>query len=453
MLASSQNFDEVIAASTAWPFVEWFGSVSGQAVLVSMLVGVACSLVGMMLVIRRQSLMGDAISHAVLPGLAVAFLLTGSLGTGVMLIGALAAGLVTTFLTETLNRRGGVSADAALGVVYTSLFALGVILVKRFLQGVHFDVACVYEGSLLHAVLDTVTISLFGSEFEVPRAIISIGIVLLIILACNALLWKELRLCAFDSALASTMGFSPTVMHYLVMALVAMTAAVSFEAVGAILVVAMMIAPAATAQLLADRLAPMTFIAALLAAAYGLFGYLLAERWDVSPSGMMACLAGVGYVAAAVGSPKHGAFARLWASMRLARQVRRDDLLSLLYRHEERATATADRLAAEEVLRGIGGGFWANRALATLASEGFIDTDPTGLMLTSKGNDAATKLVRSHRLWEKYLVERVGIKEDHVHEPAHLVEHYLDKKMESDLEESLDDPTQDPHGRSIPPGE
>lgn len=432
---------------------EWFGSVSGRAVAVSMVVGMACALVGTMLVVRRQSLMGDAISHAVLPGLVIAFLLSGSLGTGVMLLGALGAGLATTFLTEILHRRGGVSADAALGVVYTSLFALGVILVKRFMQGIHFDVACVYQGSLLHAVLDTVTFDTMWGTMDIPRALISATGVFLVVLICNALFWKELRLCAFDPALATTMGFSSTAMHYLVMGLVALTAAVSFEAVGAILVVAMMIAPAATAQLLADRLAPMTIIAVLLAAVYGFFGYVLAERWDVSPSGLMACLAGLGYAIAAVGSPRHGAFARVWAAMRLARQIRRDDLLALLYRYEERAQAGAGRIASEEVLRSIGGGFWARRALSSLANQRLIESDEAGLKLTPTGHKAAAKLVRSHRLWEKYLVEQVGIKEDHVHEPADLVEHYLDGQLEADLEESLDDTTQDPHGREIPPSE
>ncbi len=427
--------------------IDWMNSVSGRAMLVSVVVGVTCALAGTMLVIRRQSLMGDAISHAVLPGLAVAFLLSGSLGTGIMLLGALAAGLLTTFLTETLSRRGGVSADAALGVVYTSLFALGVILVKRFLHGVHFDVQCVYEGSLLNAALKTYEINLLGYDWQFPQALVATVGVLLLLVVCNAMLWKELRLCAFDPALASTMGFSSTAMHYLVMALVAVTAAVSFEAVGAILVVAMMIAPAATAQLLTDRLAPMTLIAAGLAAVYGILGFQLSVAWDVSSSGMMATLAGVGYVIAAIASPRHGAFAQLLASMRMAWQVRRDDLLALLFRHEERGERTND---ADEILRAIGGGFWANRALITLTNQKLIINQNENLSLTDQGRKQAAKLVRSHRLWEKYLVEEVGIKEDHVHEPAHVVEHYLDPQLEAKLDALFKGSNKDPHGRQIP---
>lgn len=427
--------------------IDWMNSVAGRAILVSVAVGVTCALAGTMLVIRRQSLMGDAISHAVLPGLAMAFLLSGSLGTGAMLLGALAAGLLTTFLTETLSRRGGVSADSALGVVYTSLFAIGVILVKRFLHGVHFDVKCVYEGSLLNAVLETHDFNFLGYGLQVPQALVATLGVLISLLFCKLLLWKELRLCAFDPALATTMGFSATAMHYLVMALVAVTAAVSFEAVGAILVVAMMIAPAATAQLLTDRLAPMTLIAASLAALYGVIGFQLSVAWDVSSSGMMACLAGVGYLVAAIASPRHGAFAQLIASMRMAWQVRRDDLLALLFRHEERGYKTNN---TEEILRAIGGGFWASRALSTLTAQQMVNRESESLALTDKGRKQAAKLVRSHRLWEKYLVEEVGIKEDHVHEPAHIVEHYLDPQLEAKLDALFEGSTQDPHGRQIP---
>ena len=425
-------------------FTNLLTSVDARAVAVAVTVNVVCALVGVLLVIRRQSLMGDAIAHAVLPGLAVAFLLSGSLGAGAMLAGAVAAGLMTTFLTETLHRRGGVSADSALGVVYTSLFALGVVMVKRYMKGIHFDVKCVYEGSLLGAALDTTP--LLG--MEVPRVLISAAIVLVLVLIVTVLLWKELKLCAFDPALASTMGISATVMHYLVMALVAMTAAVSFEAVGAILVVAMMITPAATAQLLSHRLAPITAIAAGLACLWAVLGYAVASRWDVSPAGSMATLAGLGYLVAVIASPQ-GVVAKLLANARLSLQVRRDDLLSLLYRHEE-GSATPTPIAVETALRSIGGGRWAQRGLDRLTGTGLIVATNIGLSLTDSGREAAAKLVRAHRLWEAYLVKEVGIQEDHVHEPAHMVEHYLDPELETQIEESLGDATRDPHGRTIP---
>ena len=426
---------------------DWLTSIDARAVAVAMTAGVACAVVGVQLVIRRQSLMGDAISHAVLPGLAVAFLVSGSLGPGPMLIGALAAGLATTFLTETLRQRGGVAADSALGVVYTSLFALGVVLVKRHITGVHFDVQCVYEGSLLSAALDTT----FVLGAEVPRALVSAGLALIAAIGVTALLWKELKLCAFDPALATTIGVSATSIHYLVMGMVAMTAAVAFEAVGAILVIAMMITPAATAQLLTNRLAPMTWLAAAIAVSVTIVGYAFASRLDVSPAGSMATLAGLGYAAAAFGSP-HGVIARLLANAKLATRVRRDDLLSLLYRHEEHNT-TSTPIARETALRSVGGGRWARRGLVGLVADGLIVEDGMGVALTEPGRAAAGKLVRSHRLWEAYLVNEVGLAEDHVHEPAHVVEHYLDERLDAQIEETLGEAKLDPHGRAIPEAE
>lgn len=425
----------------ALPLADMTLSVGSRAIAVAVVANVACALVGVLLVIRRQSLMGDAISHAVLPGLAVAFLLSGSLSSLPMLLGAVGAGLATTFLTETLRRRGGVSADAALGIVYTSLFALGVVLVKSYLKGVHFDVACVYEGSLLHAAIDTLVIG--GAEL--PRALFPSGLVLLVVAGCYALLWKELKLCAFDPALATTMGISSTAVHYLVMALVAMTAAVAFQAVGAILVVAMMITPAAIAQLFTDRLKTMVLLSAAIAASCAVLGYRIAELWDVSPAGSMAALSGVMYLAAALFSPRYGALAKVLSGLKLSLRIRRDDLLASLYRDEEKRLGDRPHpatdlmgLLAQQIMLRRGQAYWRPRA---------------GLCLTDSGRQAAIKLVRSHRLWEAYLVEEVGLAEDHVHEAAHVVEHYLDPAMRKQIEQSLGGVSRDPHGRDIPADE
>jgi ABC-type Mn2+/Zn2+ transport system permease subunit len=361
-----------------------------------------------------------------------------------MLLGAVGSGLVTALVAETLRRRGGVGADAALGIAYTSMFALGVVLVKQRLQGAHFDVACVYEGSLLHAALDTVIFA----GVELPRALVTALVALGVVLVVYGLLWKELKLCAFDSSLASTMGYSADAIHYLLMALVAVTAAVAIEAVGAILVVAMMITPAATAQLLSHRLATMTALSAAIAAATAIGGYYLSVWFDVSPAGAIASLAGVVYLAAAIGSPSGGVVAKLFDSFRLAQQVRRDDIVGLAYRHEE--ASGGQPLPASVVRAALGGGIATRWALMRLASRGRITRPAGAVLLTAEGRAAAQRLVRSHRLWESYLVERLGLSSDHVHEAADLVEHFVDPALEAELESTLADAARDPHGRSIP---
>ena len=186
----------------------WFYSLDAQvqdAILVigiAAMTNVACALLGCYLVLRRMSLLGDALSHAVLPGLVVAFVAAGSMNIVFMFAGALAVGLLTTFLTQTIHRQGGVSADASIGVVFTSLFALGVILIKRYGQGVDLDPDCVLYGQI--DLVEFYTVPLFG--YEVPRALVSILPVLLLNIAVIVALWKELKISSFDPALADDDG-------------------------------------------------------------------------------------------------------------------------------------------------------------------------------------------------------------------------------------------------------
>ena len=223
---------------------------------------VACALLGCFLVLRRMSMMGDALSHAVLPCIVVAFLLSGSTSIVPLFFGAVACGILTTFLTQTLHQYARVPSDASMGVVFTSLFALGVVLVKKYVSGLHFDIACVYEGTLeLVPLAETIG--------GVPRPLVTTLIVLAVNTAVIVALWKELKVSSFDGAVATTMGISATAMHYLLMTLVAVTATASFEAVGSILVVAMLIVPAATAHLLTDRLWKMVLLSVVVGVASG----------------------------------------------------------------------------------------------------------------------------------------------------------------------------------------
>ncbi|HEY2838215.1 MAG TPA: metal ABC transporter permease, partial [Pirellulales bacterium] len=200
---------------------------------VAALTNVACALLGCYLVLRRMSLLGDAISHAVLPGLVVAFILSGSMSIVYMFAGALAVGLLTTFLTQAVHRQGGVPEDASMGVVFTSLFALGVVLIKRYGQGVDLDPDCVLYGQL--DLVEFYTVKIAGHE--IPRALVSILPVLALNVAVITLFWKELKISSFDPALATTMGINAGLLFYLLMGLVAVTTVASFEQVGSILVI------------------------------------------------------------------------------------------------------------------------------------------------------------------------------------------------------------------------
>jgi manganese/zinc/iron transport system permease protein len=411
----------------------------------------ACALVGCYLVLRRMSMMGDALSHAVLPGLALAFIVSGTIfgaehayAIGPLLVGAVAAGLLTSLLIQTLHQYAGVPADASMGVVFTSLFALGVIIIKKGIQGVHFDISCVYQGAIENAPFDTWI--LFG--YETPRALVVTGGVLVLNAVAITVFWKELKLSSFDPALSTTMGYSAGLMHYLLMALVAITATASFEAVGSILVVAMLIIPPSTAHLLADRLGHMMVIAVVVAVVAAALGYLLGVWFDTNVAGMMTVGAAGLYGLAVLFSPNHGVVSAAWRNTQVALRVVREDLLAMLYRVEE--LGAQRRLTAADARTAVGGGPLARWGLNGLVRSDQVVADAGGrLELTPAGREVARQLVRSHRLWETYLHEYLGAPLDHVHEPAHRVEHYISQDMRDELQQQVG-AAADPHGREIP---
>lgn len=413
---------------------------------VAALTNVACALLGCYLVLRRMSLLGDAISHAVLPGLVVAFVLSGSLGLIYMFAGALAVGVLTTFLTQAVHRQGGVPEDASMGVVFTSLFALGVVLIKRYGQGVDLDPDCVLYGQL--DLVEFYTVQIAGHE--IPRALVSILPVLAVNVTVITLFWKELKISSFDPALATTMGINAGRLFYLLMALVAITTVASFEQVGSILVISMLIVPGATAHLLTDRLSRMMLIAALLAVASAVLGYGASLVMNVSAAGPMAVVIGMFYLAAALASPRYGVLSRLLRNAQTSLRIVREDLLAMLYRLEE--LRVERRLGPREARQAVGAGILADVSLWSLLRRGELRKVGAVLELTDSGRRRAAELVRSHRLWEAYLVEHLGLPADHVHDPAERMEHFIGERMQKQIVAGLSDSTLDPHGRDIPGG-
>ena len=413
---------------------------------VGALVNTACAVLGCYLVLQRMSLLGDALAHAVLPGLVVAFLLAGSLSLPYMVTGAVIVGLLTAFLTQTLHRFGGVAADAAMGVVFTSLFALGVILIRRYAHDVDLDPDCVLYGQLLFVEFYTVDVA----GYAIPRALVSILPLLVVNLLFIGGLWKELKLSSFDPVLATTMGYNATLLHYLLMALVAATAVASFEAVGSILVIAMLIVPGATAHLLTDRLHWMIVIASGIAIAAAVVGCTAAIALDTNVAAMMAVAIGMFYIVAVFLSPRYGVLSKLLRTTQHSLRIIREDVLAMLYRLEELSVVRL--LGARQAARAVGGGMLATWGIWSLARSGSIEATAEGIRLTETGRSHAARLVRSHRLWEAYLVEYLGLPLDHVHDPAERMEHYIGESLERHIEADLPHPSTDPHGRDIPGG-
>ncbi len=276
-------------------------------VVVGVLVSTACGTLGAFLVLRRMAMMTDAISHAVLPGLVVGYALAGGPNLLLSFVGAAGASLVLVFLVERLGRLRQVGSQAATGVAFSAMFALGTFLVTRFFSDVHLDTDAVLYGNIEFVGFDHLVV---GSVDLGPRSVWVMGACCILNLAFVALFSKELQLTTFDPALAAALGFAPAVLHYALMALVAVTAVGAFTAVGAVLVVAFMVVPASTALLLSARLGVVVTLSLVIGAVAALLGYVLAVALDTSVSGMMATATGLLFLVAVVLSPRQGIVAR-----------------------------------------------------------------------------------------------------------------------------------------------
>jgi manganese/zinc/iron transport system permease protein len=303
--------------------------------LIAALVAVACALPGVFLVLRRMAMMSDAISHTVLLGIVLSFFVLQDLHSPLLILGAAAMGVITVSLVELLNRTRLVKEDAAIGLVFPALFSIAVILISRFARGVHLDVDAVLLGELAFAPFDRM--SLFG--LDLPKAVIVMGIILLLNILFIALFYKELKLATFDAGLAAALGFSPALLHYGLMTLVSVTAVGAFDAVGSVLVVALMIAPAAGAYLLTDDLRRMVGLAALIAIVSAIAGYWLARGLDANIAGSMATATGFVFLLIFLLAPQRGMVALARRRVRQTLEFAQTMLSIHLLHHEGRPEA------------------------------------------------------------------------------------------------------------------
>lgn len=273
-------------------------------ILTGSLVAVACSLLGTFLVLRKMSMVGDAISHAVLPGLVIAYLLSGSRASFPMLIGAAVFGILTTLIIELFQKKFKLQVDASIGVTFTALFAIGVIMISSLTGKIDLDQDCVLYGEIAYVPIDIWFTD--GGTSLGPYSVWVIGGALLIVLAFTIFGYKGLKITTFDENYAASLGISTAFWHYALMSMVSLTTVVSFEAVGAILVVAFFIIPAATAYLWTNRLKSMLLLSCVFGVTSSVLGYFLAAQINGSIAGAMATIAGCIFIISFVINPDSG---------------------------------------------------------------------------------------------------------------------------------------------------
>jgi manganese/zinc/iron transport system permease protein len=306
-------------------------------ILTGLLVSTGSALLGVFLLLRRSGMMADAISHSVLPGIVVAYWLFGredgasAIATLPALVGAALAGLLTVSLSEWLIKTGKVKSDAAIGLVFPALFSCGVLAVSFFYRNVHLDLDAVLYGEIAYAPLNILVIN--EQELGPESVWIMGGVALLNILFVGAF-YKELKISTFDAGLAATFGFLPHFLHYGLMTLVSITTVGAFQSVGAILIVAFLVIPAATALLLSKRLAIVLLLSVVIGAIAVVAGYFLALATDASIAGMMASVAGMFFGLALLFSPQEGIIPRFFVRQKQRHTVAAHLLLAHLAHHD-----------------------------------------------------------------------------------------------------------------------
>lgn len=305
-----------------------------EVMVIASVVAVACSLLGVFLVLKKMAMMSDAITHTILLGIVLGFFITHDLSSPFLIVGATLMGLATVYLIETLERTKLLSEESSIGVVFPLLFSIAIILITRYAGNVHLDTDSVLLGELAFAPL-------YRMDFlgiSIPKSLFT----MLIILAANvvfvAVFFKELKLSSFDALLSMALGFSPIVLNYALMALVSVTAVGAFEAVGSILVIAFMIGPAITAFLLTHDLKKLIFISSAFAVFNAVVGYQVARVWDVSIAGSMAVMTGLTFGAVFLFSKQEGFVSTVLRRKKQRKEFAELTVLFHLYNHENSDT-------------------------------------------------------------------------------------------------------------------
>ncbi|HEY8496736.1 MAG TPA: metal ABC transporter permease [Limnochordales bacterium] len=359
------------------------------------LVGIAASLLGTFLVLRRSSLYSDAISHSILLGIVLVYLISGDVHSPYQVIGAALAGLATVYLSELLGASKRVKQDAAIGLVFPALFALAVLLINLYARDVHLDEHAVLLGELAFAWLDVVPVG----GFEVPKSLLTMSVITLVNALFVTLFYKELKLAVFDEVLAQALGLRPRLLFYALLFLTSVTAVGAFDAVGAILFITFVIVPPATAYLLTDRLWLVLVGSAALAVLASITGFALAMHFDVSIGGMMATVTGLFLALAFVAGPRYGLIARYLRLRQQQAQAHVRMLLVHLLTHEHDAEAALENVPAAlgQHLRWPPG--LSQAVLAQAEAQGLITVDPRHqqLHLTDQGRDMAREVLEPWR--------------------------------------------------------
>lgn len=405
------------------------------------LLGIVLSWLGSFMVLRKMSLMGDTLGHAVLPGICLAFMITGTKSFLPTLAGAVLSGLAGVFLIQIIVRYSRIKTDAAMGMILSSFFGLGIVLLTMIQQG----------GNGNQSGLDKF---LFGQAAALSSADVWALLIVTVVTGLLLLLTlKELTVTGFDAGFAASIGIPVGFFQMLLLVLTAIAVVASIQAVGVVLVSAMLIIPPATSFLFVKQVRTLLWTSALLGATAGFLGAFFSFLGPSLPTGpFMVVSAAFFFAAVFFFGPRHGVLFQLIRRRQRRVRTERENHLKSIYHLLEQQQFQPDWLAVQslaafrsETAREI------EKHLTDLQRRGWVlRKDREWFSLTHEGGEKAKKLIRKHRLWELFLVEETHLPADHVHADAEELEHFLSEEVLKVLEEKLDGKRLDPHGKPIP---
>ncbi len=402
-----------------------------RALAAAVLIGIMCGILGTFIVLRNMSMIGDALSHSILPGIFVAFIILGYSTLG-FFIGSVVAGLITTAIITWIQLKVKTKNDAAIGIVFTFMFAIGVMGISWLSneQGAHLDL----KDFLFGSVLGVSNEDLFLTAFICLYTLISV-----------ILFYRYLFISTFQPIVAQTMGISVKTIHYFLMMLLSLVVVSALKTVGVILVVAMLITPSATALLLSYKLKTVLILSILIGILSSVLGLILAILFDTTPGPAIVLVATLFYLLAVAFSPSKGLIFKYFRVKKQNRKINTDHVLKLLAKNEE------TMLGVEYISKQLGlSKQYVLGLLDNLVKKNFLIKNEKNYRLSAIGLTKGQELIRAHRLWESYQVQKMGLKLDQIHEEAEIYEHLLDEDILDQVDHKLGYPDTDPHGSPIP---
>jgi manganese/zinc/iron transport system permease protein len=435
-----------IAETSFWEQAARFFSFRDPAVryalIGSILLGVSCGLLGGFIVVRKMALFGDALSHAVLPGVAIGFLWSMTKDPVAIFVGATVAGLLGAGAVHLVKSTTRLKEDTALGLVLASFFAVGICLVtiiQRLPTG---------NKSGIDKFLFGQAAAIGAGDVRLMAVVTALAVVIVL------LFYKEFLVTSFDMQFARVIGFPAHAIHYVLMLLLAFAVVTALQAVGVVLVSAMLITPAAAAYLLTDRMDRMLLLSSLFGLLAGVTGSFLSFLGNNLPTGPFMVLGATAVFGMAfMFGPRHGVVCRWWKQRSRSGRVRRENTLKAIFHVLEARQFTDEKVSLLELAEQRRETLEDAKAqcAALVANELATLNEPGELIvLTPEGWSRACEIVRNHRLWELYLTNEADIAADHVHDDAEKIEHVLGEEVVRQLERRLKFAREDPHGKPIP---